>query len=174
MKHVVFPLVLVLALASCSAKKEKETTPPPAPATPSAAPAPAAPQNDLPPIPVSLTDGSTQQINGLSGKTVLVLFQPDCDHCQREARQIHENLGRFYDYQVYFISSAPLAEVRQFAVDYQFADVPNFHFGTTSVVNVLQQFGSIPTPSIYVYSDEGKLVQKFEGETPIDQILPTL
>ncbi len=130
--------------------------------------------NDLPPFPVKFTDGTTVEMNEISGKAVLVLFQPECDHCQREAMRIQENLDRFNDYQVYFISSASIYDNQQFATNYKLDKATNFHFGFASPDHVVQQFGSIPTPSLYVYSDGGKLVNKFIGETPIEKILEVL
>lgn len=131
-------------------------------------------ENDLPEMSVKMIDGSTQQMNEAEGKTILVLFQPDCDHCQREATAIQDNLERFNEYEVYFISSASLNDLHQFSVTYKLDDPPNVHFGTTDVVNIVEKFGSIPTPSLYVYSEDGDLTSKFEGETSIEQILQAL
>jgi hypothetical protein len=35
-------------------------------------------------------------------------------------------------------------------------------------------FGSIPTPAIYVYSKERRFVKSFMGETPVEQIIMSL
>ncbi len=127
--------------------------------------------NDLPDMPVRLTTGSFIQMNRLNGKSILVLFQPDCDHCQREATRMRENLESFNEYKVYFISSAPLPELQQFATTYGLSNAANFYFGTTDVNNIIEKFGSIPTPSMYIYSENGMLKKEFIGEAAIEDIL---
>jgi protein-disulfide isomerase len=61
--------------------------------------------NDLPAMQIKLTDSTMVDVKKVNGKTVLVLFQPDCDHCQQEAQQIRDNLKAFSAYTTYFISS---------------------------------------------------------------------
>lgn len=129
--------------------------------------------NELPSMTVTFVGGGRVNVNELSGKMVLVLFQPDCDHCQREASAIRENLESFTDYKLYFISSSSLPELQQFANDYGLTS-PNIRLGQTSVESIISNFGSIPAPSVYIYSEERKLVQKFNGETEIEKILQHL
>jgi peroxiredoxin len=130
--------------------------------------------NDLPAMTVRLTDGTFHQMNTLNGKTILVLFQPGCDHCQIEAVEISKNLESFKSYQVYFISSASVSNNQQFAANYGLAGASNFHFGSTTADHVVQNFGSIPTPSLYVYSENGELLTEFIGQTPIEEIIAAL
>ncbi len=131
-------------------------------------------ESDLPIMSVQMSDGTFQPINKLQGKTILVIFQPGCDHCQREAASMSEHLDRFKDYQVYFISSAATSDNIQFASDYGLSGASNFRFGTTTSDHIVQHFGSIPTPSVYVYSEQGQLLNEFIGETPIEEILQVI
>ena len=128
----------------------------------------------LPDMPLLTTEGTQVNARTLTGKVVLVLFQPDCDHCQREAEEIHRHLEDFADYSVYFITYAPLQDIQQFAKDYQLSDQDNIFFALSEVQPILQNFGSIPTPSLYIYSEQQQLVKAFEGETPIKDILEHL
>ncbi len=127
--------------------------------------------NDLPNMVISLLDGS--QIHGkkLGGKTVLILFFPDCDHCQREAAQIQKHIASFRGYTLYFLTTAPKQEAEKFAVDYKLNSIKNVKFGIITVNDVLSNFGAVATPSLYIYSSDHKLVQKFNGETQMDAIL---
>jgi peroxiredoxin len=131
-------------------------------------------ENDLPEMSVQLTDNTPVNMKEVEDKTILVLFQPDCDHCQREAADIEENLVKFEEYQLYFLSNASIPELQQFANTYKLNNAPNVHFGTTPAEYIIQNFGSIPTPSLYIYSKDGKLVNEFKGETPIENILKEL
>src|SRR6187399_2797677 len=77
--------------------------------------------NDLPAMLINTTKGEQLFTKNLSGKIILVLFQPDCDHCQREAKQIRDSLNSFRDYQIYFISTVSKEELGKFSDKYQFS-----------------------------------------------------
>lgn len=146
-----------------------------APAAQSAtAPVAASAPNDLPKLPLTTLDGTQLMVNELEGGTVLVLFQPDCDHCQREAAQIREHIAAFQAYKVYFVSDANLPQLSQFAQTYKLADQGNVYFAQTTLNDILNQVGPIEAPSLFVYSPEGRLVKSFIGETPIEEILKVL
>lgn len=130
---------------------------------------PAVTVNELPAMNITLLDGSRLSARNLSGKNVIVMFQPDCDHCQREAKQIQENIGAFKTYQVYFVSSATGDELKKFASEYKLDSYSHIHFGSTTVEEIISSLGQIDAPSVYIY-DNGKLRQKFNGETDITEI----
>lgn len=130
--------------------------------------------NDLPAMSITKLDGSSVNAKTLSGKTILILFFPDCDHCQREAKAIQEHLESFKEYNLYFISTAPTAEVEKFSFDYDLSGKDNVHFATTTVQQVLDNFGPVDAPSIYIYSAEGKRTQSFNGEVAIEEVLKSL
>jgi len=123
---------------------------------------------------LNMIDGSQVQAKALTGSTIIILFQPDCDHCQREAQAIKENVKSFQNYTLYFVSAATVPELEAFARQYELRDLTNVHFGNTDAQNIYDNFGSIPAPSLYVYNNLGKLVTKFNGETDIAEILKSI
>jgi cytochrome oxidase Cu insertion factor (SCO1/SenC/PrrC family) len=129
--------------------------------------------NDLPSMNLTTLNGTQVNTQTLTGKSILILFQPDCDHCQREAKEIREHIEAFRDYSVYFVSADPMPTIEKFAKDYDLSSQANFFFGMTTVESVLNNFGPIPAPSVYIYSDQA-LMQKFNGEVSIDKILQAL
>lgn len=130
--------------------------------------------NELPAMTVTRLNGTQFSAKSLTGKVIIVMFQPDCDHCQREANQIHDNLAFFKDYQLHFIAAAAITDIQRFAVDYKLNNLPNVHFGLTTVNDVIDTYGPIDAPSLYIYSKDKKLVKKFNGETDISIILKSL
>lgn len=130
-------------------------------------------QNDLPDLTASLMNGDLIDMKDLSGNVIIVLFQPDCDHCQREAAAIRERIESFNGYQLYFLTADQLSAVEKFASDYDLLGQPNTTFVITMVDDILKNFGSVSTPSLYIYKNK-KLVQKFNGETPIERILQAI
>ena len=130
--------------------------------------------NDLPAMSMTKLDGTSVNAKALSGKTILILFFPDCDHCQREAKAIQEHLEAFKEYNLYFISTMPTPEVLKFSVDYGLSGKDNIHFATTTVQQVLDNFGPVDAPSVYIYSGEGKRTKSFNGEVAIEEVLKSI
>ena len=129
--------------------------------------------NDLPQMTVTTSDKSTVDLHNLTGRTMLILFQPDCDHCQREAQEIRKHLDKFSEYVLYFISADQMPAIEQFGKSYDLLGHTNVKFAATTVESVLGNFGPISAPSVYIYVDQ-KLVKKFNGEVEIDLILQAI
>jgi peroxiredoxin len=125
-------------------------------------------------MPLRRGDGTQFTARSLSGKVMLVFFLPDCDHCQREARQISNNLNAFKDYSLYFVSTAPLPEQERFGREYNLAGQPNVSFAQASSEDLYKHFGLFPTPTVYLYREGGRLVKIFRDETPVEQIIAAL
>ena len=125
----------------------------------------------LPPLEIQLNDGSKVSVKNLPGKIALILFFPDCDHCQREAAQIQKNIGGFKDYTLYFISSASFEDINHFAHTYQLANYKNVVFARAESRDVIDAFGPIETPTIFLYDKNGNLIETFSGEVAIEVVL---
>ena len=169
MKKKILPLIMLIGVSatqlSCSSKKE--------PDKPAVIVNPQ--ESELPQMALTEIDGKQFSAKNLIGqKNFFILFQPDCEHCQKEAQQISERLPAFKNYEIYFISSAPLDAIKKFSEDFKMNTQKNIHFVGTDVQNIIDSYGPIPAPSIYIYSEQGKLLNKFNGEIEIDSVLKQL
>ncbi len=126
--------------------------------------------NELPHLKFTTLEGTATNTRNLETPLALILFFADCDHCQREAQEIKKNLELFKGKNIQFISAEEIPIIQKFAVDYGLNNEPSVKFGRAESVDVYMNFGSIPTPSIYVYSAEKRLVRSFKGETPVVEI----
>ena len=131
------------------------------------------PVNDLPMLNIKKTDGDIVMLHDVQGKTVLIFFNPDCDHCQNEARQISERKQIFRDYAVYFISVDSMQNIMKFADEHKLKEA-NFYFAQTEGGQVLNTVGPLPSvPAIFIYNNK-KLVKKFEGEVKLEELMKFL
>ena len=130
--------------------------------------------NQMPNLKLLSVDGSVNYSRELNGKNVLVLYNPDCDHCQREAKEIRTQIKAFHNYTVWFVSSDSFENIGQFAKEYDLVGHANVHFVRTEVMEVIDNFGAIATPSVYIYSDDRQLVKAINGETRIEEIIKYL
>ena len=142
---------------------DKNQTPKTAPAT-----------NEYPNMNLIFPDGSMRSARDLPVKSILVIYFPDCDHCQREAREISNHLKAFKNYHVWFISVASFPDIQKFAIEYKLIGYDYVHFVRTEAKDIVNNYGGISTPSVYIYSKERKLVKAINGETKIDEILKHL
>lgn len=154
----IYTIVLLIALVGCGKEQKKEVTAEPVLV------------NELPHLKFTTLEGTTTSTRNLETPLVLILFFADCDHCQREAQQIQKNLELFTGKNIQFISAEEIPVIQKFAVDYGLHNQPNVKFGRAESTDVYMNFGSIPTPAIYVYSADKRLVKSFKGETPVAEI----
>lgn len=166
LKKLSLLLLVTIASISCSTKPkpievEEKTTP-------------AVELNQLPYLSGRALSGGEISFRDLPGNAILIVFFADCDHCQREATAIRERIDAFKKYQLYFISSSEQQEILKFAKDYKLDDQSNVQFVKADAGKIVQTFGAIPTPSVYIYSSEKKLVKQFNGETNIEEIIKFL
>jgi peroxiredoxin len=165
----IFAIALLISVVNCKEKTDRTES---VSQTASTTSTPV--KNDLPDMQITLLNGNVVDLKTLKSKTVVVLFQPDCDHCQHEAEEIKTNLDRFKNQTLYFVSSSPVDQIAKFSKDYKLSDQSNIYFGSTTVQKILDTFGPIAAPSIYIYSETGQLVQKFNGQTPVGEIVQYL
>jgi thiol-disulfide isomerase/thioredoxin len=153
-------IVIVAALAVCCGKeKPKEVV---LNAKPTAG-------NEMPAFTASLTDSSKVFFKDLTGKVFLIFFNPDCDHCQREAELLSKNKSMLSGYEVYFVTPDNMQNVAKFAKDYNLLE-PNIHFGRAPVPDVIKAVGPISqVPTFFIYKDQ-KLVARNEGELALEKL----
>jgi len=130
--------------------------------------------NEYPSMNLIFPDGSLRSSRDLPAKSILVIYFPDCDHCQREATEISKHLKAFKNYHVWFISVVPFEEIKSFAIQYKLVGYDYVHFVRTEPKDITSNYGGIPTPSVYIYSQEKRLVKAFNGETKIEEIIKHL
>jgi hypothetical protein len=175
-RNSVFLFILLVGIQfSCSSSVKKETVVEAKQEIKKEEPKKEGQTKTLPDMKLTKLDGSTFNAQSLIGsKIVFILFQPDCEHCQNEAKQIAGRLDKFSGYTLYFISSASLKDIENFSIDYKLSGWPNINFAKTEVQSIIDSYGPIPAPSIFIYSEKGERVNSFEGEMEIDVVLKYL
>lgn len=112
-----------------------------------------------------MLDINNNQLNSadLTGNLTLIFFNPDCDHCQREAQSINKAKELFKAKQMYFVSVDELDAILKFRTDYGLTE-DNFHFSKSDVELVVRAMGPISSvPSMYFFKN-GKMTGQMEGE----------
>lgn len=176
MTRIYIGLSLALIFAgsiSCATKTQAD--PPPAEALIPPMPSDSS-KTDHPPIPdlqLTALDGKPFTLKSLGENPVVMFFDPECDHCQRECKAIRSRLSEFRSYPLLLVSIETSERVREFRDEYDLKD-PVFSFATGDLKAILTAVGPIPSvPCFYIYR-KGKLHLRLEGEVEIDELLAGL
>jgi thioredoxin-related protein len=105
---------------------------------------------------------------------LLIVFNPTCDHCQAEAKEIKANINKLKDVTILMIASVHLKDIHDFSVNYGMNELENVDFVYTSPLYGYQFFGAIQLPHLRLYDRSFKLVKTFSGSTSVDDIISHL
>lgn len=105
---------------------------------------------------------------------VIMFFSPDCEHCQKETKELLAYKTELKDVPILMASPGSYAMVKQFYQDYGLSAMPNIKMGQ-DVNFVLGSIFQLRTfPSIFVYDQQGKLSKAFVGNIGVPAILDAM
>ncbi len=106
--------------------------------------------------------------------TVFLYFNSECEHCQSEAEQIRDNVKKFANAQLVFISFEEPKKIMTFATKYKLLGHDNISFLSDSKVSFATTFDVNSLPTVVIYDKNKKLVAKIKGEIKVEAILKKL
>lgn len=121
----------------------------------------------IPELQLTLLDGTGLVLP--SGKpTVLVYFNPSCDHCQRQIAGLKANLALFEGISLILMSAQSKEELVDFASN--LGTFENIRVVQCKPEEIAAKFGVLSLPQIFVYDSSGDLAGLFYGETEPQEI----
>ena len=106
--------------------------------------------------------------------TAFILFDPNCGHCQEEAKHLAANYDKLKDVNLYFVSMNDPALMSSFLETFgkELSDKNNVEVLYDRNQEFIQKF-HIPKqfPANYVYGADGQLKSNWEGAKAIDQVI---
>lgn len=107
--------------------------------------------------------------------TVIVYFNPGCEHCQYEATEISRHAEQFEKANTILITPEPSVDkVKAFAQTYHLNEVDNLAILLDKDRQFVKHFGTAVFPSVFIYSPDQKLVKSYKGEVKIEAIIGSL
>ncbi len=104
---------------------------------------------------------------------LIVYFNPDCEFCQHEAKQLSANIQKFQNDQILMISYVKIDKILKFRKNYHLQG-KNVTFLKDSNDQFIDDFGEASIPSIFIYNKDRQLTHHFIGETKMEAILKYL
>lgn len=105
---------------------------------------------------------------------IIMFFNPDCDHCQRETKELLAYKEELKDIQIVMVSSLSFAQIKDFYKDYNIASMPGINMGQDINYALRLKFRPTNFPGIYVYDASHKLVKVYAGNVAVPTILDAL
>jgi thioredoxin-related protein len=107
-------------------------------------------------------------------KTVLMLFSPDCEHCQHMADSMRNHMEEMQDVQIYMFSFMDLYQIKNFAAKYKLNRYKNITFGKDVDFFFAGFYKLTSVPGIAIYDKKKKFVKLFNGGAKIEDLLAAI
>lgn len=102
---------------------------------------------------------------------LLVIFSPECEHCQHETEEIIKHIDDFKKIQIVMTTTWPLSMMKNFCTKYNLERFDNITAGQ-DINYMLPSYYSIRNmPFLAFYDKKGKLIDTFEGALPVEKVL---
>ena len=154
---------LLLFLTSISTWAQADSTQPPYKRFPT-----------IPPVKLLLTDSVTYftKENFTKGSPALIiLFNPDCEHCKKETEELLDSINRFKNIQIVMATMMPFDMMKIFYEKFKLADYKNITVGKDFQYFLPVFYKVSNLPYLALYDKKGNLITTFEGAAPIHKVL---
>ena len=125
---------------------------------------------------INVADSSIFTKNDLKKKraTIIMMFSPDCEHCQAETKELTAHMDLFKKVQIIMASPLDYNYIKKFYEEYKLADHKNIMMGRDPSYFLGTFFKVRSFPSVFVYDKKGNFVTSFVGSTPVEEIAAAL
>ena len=175
MKKIILLVTVVCSLISFQSFAQKQG-PPPRPPRP--LPMMDTPQyqkgSEMPAFKIRKLDSTTifNTYDIPKGKpTMLMLFMPDCEHCQKQVERMIAGMDSISNVQIYLFSPLPVFKIKEFYDKYHLADYKNIVLvGQEYEFFFASYYKATSVPFIAVYNHNKKLMRAFQGSAGLKEI----
>ena len=102
---------------------------------------------------------------------LLMVFSPDCDHCQHQMQEILLDIQAFKDVQFVLATPEPFDKMKAFYEKYNLSKYPSIHVGR-DVKYILPPFYRMRNlPFMALYNRRGDLITTFDGNASTTDLL---
>ena len=105
---------------------------------------------------------------------MIVVFSPDCEHCQHEIKEIKSHIKLFKNAQIVMISNLGYQYIKVFYKEFDIAKYPNITMGMDYRYLLGSFFNIDGVPAVFVYDKNGKFVKAFDRKASVQAIAAAL
>lgn len=106
--------------------------------------------------------------------TIIILFSPDCEHCQHETKELTAKIDLFRKAQIVMASPLDYSLIKKFYTEYKIADYHNITMGRDPGYFLGTFYKVRSFPAIFVYDKKGNYIKSFDSSVPVETIAAEL
>lgn len=106
--------------------------------------------------------------------TIFIYFNTECEYCNTEAQTIKENITKFKDIELIFVSFEKPLLIKKFAKQHQLNNSDNVCFLYDSKITFAPTFDVNSIPCIILYDKNHQLIEKIKGQTKPEVLIKKL
>ena len=128
---------------------------------------------DFPPVKLLLPDKTffTKDVLKKKSPVMLMIFNPQCDHCQLETEALIKHINDLKDIQIIMATVMPFDSMMYFRKKYKLAQFSNIIVGQ-DIHYFLPGFYMISNlPYLAFYNKKKELISVFEGSMPLSKVI---
>lgn len=127
----------------------------------------------VPPLHLLLADSTTfTDKNLIKNKPVLlIVFSPDCDHCQKQTEELINRMDEFKSIQIVMATTLPFEKLKSFYEDYRLNRFKDLIVGWDYQLILPSYYHMKSLPFLAFYNKKGKLIDVFEGSLPLSKVI---
>lgn len=134
-------------------------------------------QSNLPAFSITKVPDSSRfdKVNLQKNKAVIIMvFSPDCEHCQVRIKEIMANIKLFKNIQLLMLSNLGYTYINRFYKEFNINKYPNIIMGMDYRYQLGNFFTITSVPAFFLYNKNGKFVKAFDRDVPIKKIIGAL
>lgn len=97
--------------------------------------------------------------------TIFIYFNTECEYCDHETQMIEENIYKFKNMQLIFISFEKQEQIKKFAQKHQLMTYDNVNFLCDNKATFASTFDVNSLPCLVLYDKNQHLIEKIKGQT---------
>ena len=102
--------------------------------------------------------------------TLIVVFSPECGHCQHVTNLLIDDINHFKNTQILMTTWLPYNEMISFYNNYKIANYPQITMGWDKADFFLPYYHVQSFPMLIAYDKKGKLIRAFDGNVKMETI----
>lgn len=101
---------------------------------------------------------------------LLMIFSPECGHCQHETKLIEQNMEHFKHAQILMVTWLPYSTLKDFARDYNTTAYPNITLVQDPNDFFYAYYEVHRYPKLIIYNKDGYYVSDYDGNIPLEDV----
>jgi thiol-disulfide isomerase/thioredoxin len=94
---------------------------------------------------------------------LIMVFSPDCDHCQHQMQDLLIDIGAFRDVQIVLATPEPFDKMKAFHQKFNLSKYPNIRLGRDTKYVLPPFYRMRNLPFLALYNKKGNLITAYDG-----------